>query len=379
LKTKAYNIFILCAVGFGGGMELNMKLTVNIPNNPYDIIIEKGLLKNVGMHIKSAACGGRCVLITDSNVDILYSGIVIDGLTSCGIEVIKFVFPAGETSKCFDTLLNIYSFLADNKINRGDFIIALGGGVTGDIAGFAASTFMRGIKYAQIPTSLLAQVDSSIGGKVAVDMPQGKNMVGNFYHPKIVLIDPLALKTLKPEFFADGMAEVIKYGCIKDENLFNLLNSCTPDELEDKISEIIYKCVAIKKEIVENDERDLGERMLLNFGHTMGHAIEKYYNYNNISHGMAVAIGMRFMSEAGEILGITEAGTSKKIESCLKKYLLPYSISSDIMEKIPEFVVGDKKNFGKNLNLIMLSKIGSGIIFKIPYEEFKQWRFFNEH
>ncbi len=349
-----------------------MKLKVNLETNCYDIIIEKGCLENCGSLIKSVIPCGRCVLVTDSNVDKYYSDTVIRSLESAGFDTVKFVFPAGEESKTLNTLSDIYTFMAENKINRGDFLVALGGGVTGDISGFAAATYMRGIKYIQIPTSLLAQVDSSVGGKVAVDLPQGKNMVGNFYHPKLVIIDPNVLSTLKPEFFTDGMAEVIKYGCIRDNELFDKLCTYSRSELDDNIESIIYTCVDIKRQVVENDERDTGERMILNFGHTIGHAIEKFYNFKEISHGMAVAIGMYMMTKLSEKFEITPVGVSDKILACLTKYGLPYSADEIPADKIAEFATGDKKNFGKILNIIVLNEIGSCRILSLQYSEFAE-------
>ena len=187
---------------------------------------------------------------------------------------------AGEESKSFETLLKVYDKLLDFKINRGDIIIALGGGVVGDMTGFAASTFLRGIPLIQIPTTLLAQVDSSVGGKVAVDLPRGKNLVGSFYNPKAVFIDPLLLGTLSDKYVCDGMGEVIKYGAIKDRELFyKLLDYENKEAVLKDIDKIIYNCCRIKATMVEADERDTGERMLLNFGHTIGHAIEQFFNY----------------------------------------------------------------------------------------------------
>ncbi len=347
-----------------------MKLRVNLDKNSYDINIEKGCLCRCGNLIKSVIPGGRCVLITDSNVDKLYSDTVIHSLSDNGFETVKFVFPAGEESKNLKTLSDIYDFMAENKINRGDFLVALGGGVCGDISGFAAATYMRGIKYIQIPTSLLAQVDSSVGGKVAVDLPQGKNMVGNFYHPKLVIIDPDVLLTLTPEFFTDGMAEVIKYGCIRDKALFDKLCTFSRNELDDNIEDIIYTCVDIKRQVVENDERDTGERMILNFGHTIGHAIEKFYNFSKITHGMAVAIGMYTITKISETLDITPVGVADKILNCLEKYNLPFAAPEVPAEKIAAYIAGDKKNFGKNLNIIVLNDIGNCKILPVLCSEF---------
>ena len=343
-----------------------MKLTVNIPGKAYDITIENGALSHIADYIDLK---GKCAIITDSNVDEFHADTVVESLAS-KYDVYKFVFPAGEESKTIYTLNEIYGFLADNSFNRGDFIVALGGGVVGDTAGFAAATYMRGIKYVQIPTTLLAQVDSSVGGKVAVDLSQGKNMIGNFYQPHAVIIDPTVLKTLSPDFFADGMAEVIKYGCIEDADLFDKLRSYSKEEFDANIENIIYTCVDIKRRYVEEDELDTGVRMKLNFGHTIGHVIEKYYNYSTLSHGRAVAIGMNYVTILSEKLGVTKAGSAEKIVECLKKYDLPYEIDTDVLEKSVEFIGADKKNIGKQLNVIMLEEIGKSFIHKTDTKVF---------
>ncbi len=343
-----------------------MKLTVNIPGKAYDITIENGALSHIADYIDLT---GKCAVITDSNVDKFHADAVVKNLAS-KYDVYKFVFPAGEESKTVATLNEIYAFLADNSFNRGDFIVALGGGVVGDTAGFAAATYMRGIKYVQIPTTLLAQVDSSVGGKVAVDIPQGKNMVGNFYQPNAVIIDPTVLKTLSLDFFADGMAEVIKYGCIEDTELFDKLLSYSKEEFDANIENIIYTCVDIKRRYVEEDELDTGARMKLNFGHTIGHAIEKYYNYSTLSHGRAVAIGMNYVTILSEKMGLTKKDSAEGIVQCLKKYNLPYEIDTDVLKKSVEFIGADKKNIGKNLNVIMLEEIGKSFIYKTDTQIF---------
>ena len=210
------------------------------------------------------------------------------------------------------------------RLTRSDLVIALGGGVIGDLAGFAAASYLRGVKLIQIPTSLLAQVDSSVGGKVAVDLPQGKNLVGAFYHPKMVLIDPDVLDTLPQHFINDGMGEVIKYGCIKDAELFNSLCSHSSfEDLKADLTDVITRCVDIKREVVEADQFDKGERMLLNFGHTLAHTIEQHYNYERESHGEAVGIGMYQITKIAEEKGLTAPRCAEKIKKALDIYGLP--------------------------------------------------------
>ena len=314
--------------------------------------------------------GKKIFIITDDNVKRHYGSIVMNSLKNSGYNVEILSLKPGEETKSFNTLPSVYNAILNFNLTRSDLIIALGGGVIGDLAGFVASTYLRGVDFIQIPTSLLAQVDSSVGGKVAVDLERGKNLVGSFYHPKCVLIDPEVLKTLEERFFIDGMAEVIKYGCIKDKDFFNYLNKMENNQqIMDNMEYVIHKCCNIKREVVENDEKDRGERMLLNFGHTLGHAIEQHYNYTKYTHGEGVAIGMYIITKISEDKGLTSKGTSEKIKSILVKYGLPYEIDINI-EEILETVSLDKKNLGKYLNLIILKEIGNSEIYKTTTEFF---------
>ena len=339
-----------------------MELVVDLGERSYPIMIEEGLLDRVDVEIKKIFNGNKIFILTDENVNKHYGEKITSKLKNVGYDVKRYVLPAGEETKSFFTLPEVYNELLDFNLTRSDLIITLGGGVIGDLGGFVASTYLRGVSFIQIPTSLLAQVDSSVGGKVAVDLEKGKNLVGSFYHPKSVLIDPLVLRTLDKRFLVDGMAEVIKYGCIKDKELFKYLENIHDyNELINNIGIIIHRCCDIKREVVEKDERDTGERMLLNFGHTIGHAIEQYYNYSKYTHGEAVAIGMYEITKISEASGETEAGTSEKIKDILIKYNLPYKLDVDLSE-ISEAISLDKKNLGKKLNLIFISKIGKSKI-----------------
>ena len=237
------------------------------------------------------------------------------------------------------------------------------------MAGFAAATYLRGIDFIQIPTSLLAQVDSSVGGKTGVDLPQGKNLVGAFHQPIAVLIDPDTLNTLPDNFVSDGMAEVIKYGCIKDAAFFDLLES---EDVQPKIEEVIETCVSIKRDVVSRDEREAGERMLLNFGHTLGHSIEKIYNFTGITHGMAVAIGMILIARAGELHGVTKAGTADRIVKICEKYHLPTSDAAGFAQMAQE-AQGDKKTSGSKINLVLLRTIGESFILSLPLEDLEDF------
>ena len=334
-------------------------------NTPYDILIERGLLDRSGELVRSVSAAKKVCVITDSNVGAIYAERVLTSLKEADFETELFTFPAGESSKRLDTVAAMLSYMADFHMSRGDIVVALGGGVTGDMAGFAAATYMRGIKFVQIPTSLLAQVDSSVGGKTAVDIPQGKNLVGAFHQPCLVIIDPDTLSTLPERFVHDGMAEVIKYGCIKDERLFETLEN---ENALDIIEDIIEICVSIKRDVVNRDEKESGERMLLNFGHTLGHSLEKLYNFEGLSHGEAVAIGMVKIAASGENAGLTEAGTADRIERLCKKNMLPTSDEASAAT-LAELCQSDKKAGGGSVNLVLLDKIGSSFIRKTPLSE----------
>ena len=340
-------------------------LKVNIPQREYDIHIGKGLLSDTGKLLSTVYSGKRVVVVTDDNVGPLYAQKVKATLEDSGYEVEIITVAAGEQSKSISVLESVYSQMLKFGITRTDLIIALGGGVVGDLTGFAASTLLRGIPFVQIPTTLLAQVDSSVGGKVAVNLKQGKNLVGAFYQPKMVIIDTDCLLTLTDEIVADGMAEVIKYGAIEDAQLFEVLESIEDKEdFFEKIQDIIYTCCNIKRRIVEDDERDIGGRMVLNFGHTFGHAIEKKYNYSKFTHGMAVAAGMVMAAQWGEVRGITESGTRHRIEEILKKYSLPIDAGLE-KEELYSAVCVDKKGNGDKISLILLEKIGKVLIKEI--------------
>ena len=337
--------------------------------NPYDIFIERGIIENCGEYVRKLSNAQKVTVITDTNVAPLYQWKVLNSLVKEGFQVTTHTFKAGEESKTLATIAEMYETLADFKMTRKDIVLALGGGVTGDMAGFAAATYLRGIDFIQVPTSLLAQVDSSVGGKTGVDLPHGKNLVGAFHQPIAVLIDPDTLNTLPDAYICDGMAEVIKYGCIKDAEFFeNLENENALDHIED----VIEKCVSIKRDVVSRDERESGERMLLNFGHTLGHSIEKIYNFKSISHGMAVAIGMVLIARSGEKHGVTEIGTTEKIIALCKKYGLPTSDKATFAE-MAESAKGDKKTAGGSINLVMLSKIGDSFTRKIELDKLEEF------
>lgn len=344
------------------------KVTVNA-SIKYDILIDNGILDRCGEFVKNVFPSGKCAVITDDNVDGFYGERVIKSLSDAGIEAVKFVFPHGEASKNHSTLLKIYDFLAENGFTRSDHIVALGGGVVGDVAGYAAATYMRGIDFVQIPTTVVAQADSSVGGKTAVDIKAGKNLVGMFHQPRLVICDTGTLSTLTSEFFADGMAEVIKHGMIKSAELFELLSTC---EIKSNLNDIMKRNVTIKGRVVENDEREKGERMLLNYGHTLGHALEKYYNFTGLTHGYAVAIGMSTFTHIAERLGMCKKGVSDKLDAMLTKCKLPITDSAP-MEELFKISLGDKKHLSDSMNIVICSDIGESRVVKMSVDEYEKF------
>lgn len=351
-------------------------LTVSIEskNSGYEILIGTNTLEELYKYLSVKYRGRKAAIITDNNVNRLYGASLYKGVTESGLSCRLISVHPGEKSKSLEVLEEIFKTLADFNINRGDIIIAFGGGVVGDLAGFAAATYLRGVPYIQVPTTLLAQVDSSVGGKTAIDLPCGKNLVGAFYQPEIVFINTLLLNTLEDRYLRDGMAEMIKYGCIKDRKLFDRLmgyenlKQCIVD-----MEELVYLCCSIKSEIVEKDERDKGERMLLNFGHTLGHAIEQYYNYEKYTHGEAVAIGMAEITNRSEAAGLTEKGSAKAIERTLIKYGLPYQSPVVNKKELVSAMRLDKKFIGDSMDIILLSRLGSAFRKKMSSGELESF------
>lgn len=345
------------------------RIHINLKEHSYDIEIERGSFRTVGSRIRAVTKAERAAVITDEHVNDIYGEKLEENLRAEGFAVWRIAFPAGEKSKDISTLSRIYDELSAFEMTRSDVIITLGGGVPGDIGGFAAATWLRGVPFIQIPTSLLAQIDSSVGGKTAIDLPSGKNLVGSFCQPKAVFIDPDMLQTLPVRYLHDGLAEAIKYGCIKDRTLFEFFESIRTDkELMEHIPDIIHTCCSIKARIVEEDEYDLGERMLLNFGHTLGHAVENHYHYETYTHGEAVGIGMVMMTECTELRGITKPGTTERIRNVLETFQLPVTADADRNELI-HTAEHDKKKRGKEITLIVLKDIGQGILRKMNFSE----------
>ncbi|MBO6039301.1 MAG: 3-dehydroquinate synthase [Acidaminococcaceae bacterium] len=350
------------------------KVHVDLGFKSYDIEIERGLLPHIGGKIKTLLPKAeKTAIITDSNVGPLYAPLLQESLEKEGLAVTVLTFTAGEESKNLQTLGTLYDGLAEAGLTRSDAVVALGGGVTGDMGGLAAATFLRGVAFIQIPTSLLATVDSSVGGKVAIDLSSGKNLVGAFYQPRAVYIDPDLLKTLPARYLHDGLAEVIKYGCILDKELFRMLEKMRNDaELLAQVDEVIEICCNIKARIVEHDEFDTGERMLLNFGHTLGHAVEKTFRFGKYSHGEGVGIGMALLTRRSEELGLTEQGTTDRIAALLKKFQLPVNVQMS-RDDFLKAIVLDKKKRGSHLTLVLVKKIGESFLQKVDFSELPRY------
>lgn len=340
----------------------------------YNIFVSKGLLDKLDEFSHLFFNYKRVIIITDKNVAEHYLKHVQKQIVHLGCKTHEIIIEPGEKSKSLSDAEEIYHHLVEYNITRSDCIIALGGGVVGDLSGYCASTFLRGIDFMQIPTTLLAQVDSSIGGKVGINLSKGKNLIGSFYQPKAVLIDPNVLITLEDKYFNDGMAEVIKYGCIYDKELFQKLSTIpSKEELMNEIEDIIFTCCNIKKEVVEEDEREKRMRRILNFGHTLGHVIEAYYNYKDYSHGEAVAIGMYQITLMSEKRGITLNGTAEKIKEILTKYHLHYKMPTIKKEELLKILYKDKKFDGDKLNLVLLKQIGETEIIKVNKEKIEEY------
>lgn len=319
-----------------------------------DIYIDKGLLTQVSDYCDKKFNPSRVHIVTDSNVAPLY----LDEVRSqFRIPTSVSIIPAGEEHKRLATVETLYHDFLRAGITRKDLIIAMGGGVTGDLSGFAAATYLRGISLCQIPTTLLAQVDSSVGGKTGVDLPEGKNLVGAFYQPELVLIDPNLLGSLPSAVFNDGMAEVIKYGCIRNADILNMVRKTQPVDIES----VIYECVRIKRDIVEQDERDTGLRMILNFGHTIGHAAEKLANYKDLTHGQAVSIGMVAAMRLAFMASSAPRSNIDALIDILESYGLPTALPYD-HDAIFQALLSDKKKFADTINFIIVPALGQAKI-----------------
>lgn len=341
-----------------------MKIINVNASKEYDVIIGEGILSSLGERCASILGKGRTVIVTDSNVAPLWLDKAKESLEKAGIETLEFIFPAGEESKSKETLFELIEFMAESRLTRSDFAVALGGGVTGDMVGLASSLYLRGIEFVQVPTTLLAAVDSSVGGKTAVNLKSGKNLMGAFYQPALVICDTLTLGTLPENVFADGMAEVIKYGVIFDKDLFDKVSG---GDVKSDMENIISRCVELKRDVVAKDEFDKGDRQLLNFGHTMAHSIEKLSNFE-ISHGSAVAIGMVIAAKASYALSWSNEDCTQAIIDANKNNNLPIECDFSPAD-LADVALSDKKRSGDTINFVVTKTIGECVLKKLPVED----------
>ena len=329
----------------------------------YDIFIGAGVLSQIGEFISPLLGSCRLALLTDSNVDALYGERMMELLSAAGYDARKFVIPAGEASKNAENLLAFLNFLAEEQLTRSDAIIAFGGGVVGDLGGLSASLYLRGVKYIQVPTTLLAAVDSSVGGKTAIDIPAGKNLVGSFYQPSLVCCDTELMDTLPADIYRDGCAEVIKYGMILDKELYTLLEN--PPFMREAV---VARCVEIKRDVVQQDEFDNGLRGLLNFGHTFGHAIEKLSNFS-VSHGAAVAKGMVIAAKVAPLCALCDV--ADELSALLERYGFDLSCNYTA-DELFDSILSDKKRRGENITVVLPRAIGDCALVTLKVTELKE-------
>ena len=329
----------------------------------YEIRIGSGLLADAGQQIRPFCSGGTCAVVTDDIVDGLYAGALEQSLRDAGLRVVKYVFPNGEQGKSAENYLALLDFLAQSRLTRTDAVVALGGGVPGDLAGFAAATYLRGVGFIQIPTTLLAAVDSSVGGKTAIDLPAGKNLAGAFYQPSLVLCDTDTLATLPDVQFRAGCAEIIKYAMLFDAEMFSDLMVSGPAFRPEPI---IARCVEFKREIVAADEFDRGCRQLLNLGHTVGHAVEKLSGFT-VLHGQAVAIGMSVITRACAGNDLCSPDCARALDDILIRFGLPIACPYSAGE-LAHAMGADKKRHGDAITLVAPRDVGQCMLYELDAE-----------
>lgn len=345
------------------------QLHIHLNEHSYNIYIESGLLSCAGKLIRQVYGGAQAIVLSDETVHSLYGKRLTAALDDAGISSSVFLISPGEASKSMNVLEELLTFMADSGLTRSGLLIAMGGGVVGDLGGFAASCYMRGIDFVQIPTTLLSQVDSSVGGKTAVNLRSGKNLVGTFWQPRLVIADTQLLSTLNDREFAGGMAEVIKYGAIFSDDFFRFLESCeSRSQLMERMPYIIRTCCDLKRMVVEEDERDTGRRMLLNFGHTFGHAIETIGSYQRYIHGEGVALGMLLACRYGELFGTTPPQAALRLSQLCRRFGLPVSTDISPQDMAPHMAI-DKKADGATLRLVLLHRLGKAYIETVSVKE----------
>lgn len=337
-------------------------------SKPYGVLIGTGLLDEAGALIAGHCPCGSVALLTDEKVDRLYAEQVMESLARAGIRAVRYVFPGGERHKSMETVSKILSFLVSSGITRADCVAALGGGIVGDVAGFCAAIHLRGVRFVQIPTTFLAAVDSSVGGKTAVNLPEGKNLAGAFWQPSLVICDCDTFRTLPAHVFADGTAETLKHGVISDSELFYKV---AKKGFEADIVDVVSRSVQIKIRVVESDELETGQRQLLNFGHTAGHAIELCTDFA-VSHGHAVGIGMLVAARAAKAMGFSSEDCETPIRQALVRHGLPTQTDCP-KEALLKAMMGDKKRADSKITLVLPQKIGHCALRKMPVTELSRF------
>jgi len=352
------------------------RVPVALGDRSYVIVIQPGILSNIGHVLQDAGCSGRVGIVTNPVVNKLYGRVVHRALAQAGFSPFFIIVPDGEQAKTMKWLAKILDALVTQRVERQDVILALGGGVTGDVAGFAASTYLRGIPFVQVPTTLVAQVDSSVGGKTGVNHPQGKNLIGAFYQPQMVVIDPRALKTLPPRQWIAGLAEVIKYGMIADKPFFEFLEHHVEglrSQSDDVMPHVLQRCCEIKAEVVAGDERESGRRRILNYGHTVGHALEACGHYKKWIHGEAVGLGMVLEGSLAHYLGMCSKDVVERQDDLIKSVGLPSSMPKMKFLDLWQAMQHDKKVIKGNIHCVLPKRIGDVSVVPLVRESIRRW------
>jgi 3-dehydroquinate synthase len=352
------------------------RVPVALGDRSYEIMIQPGILSQIGHVLQEAGCSGRVGIVTNPVVNKLYGREVHRTLTQAGFSSFFMIVPDGEKAKTMKCLSKILDALVMQRVERQDVILALGGGVTGDVAGFAASSYLRGIPFVQVPTTLVAQVDSSVGGKTGVNHPQGKNLIGAFYQPRIVVIDPRVLKTLPPRQWIAGLAEVIKYGMIADKPFFEYLEHHVEglrNQSDDVMPHVLRRCCEIKAEVVAGDERESDRRRILNYGHTVGHALEALGHYKKWIHGEAVGLGMVQEASMAQYLGMCSKEIVDRQDDLIKSVGLPTSMPKMKFLDLWQAMQHDKKVIKGDIHCVLPKEIGDVRVVPLVRESIRRW------
>ena len=352
------------------------RVPVALGDRSYEIVIQPGILSQIGHVLQDAGCSGRVGIVTNPIVDKLYGHMVHRALSQAGFSPFFIIVPDGEKAKTMKWVAKILDTLVTQRVERQDVLLALGGGVTGDVAGFAASTYLRGIPLVQVPTTLVAQVDSSVGGKTGVNHPQGKNLIGAFYQPRMVVIDPCVLKTLPPRQWIAGLAEVIKYGMIADKPFFEYLEHHVEglrNQSDDVMPHVLRRCCEIKAEVVAGDEHESGRRRILNYGHTVGHALEAWGHYKKWIHGEAVGLGMVQEASMAQYLGLCSKDVVERQDDLIKSVGLPSSMPRMKFLDLWQAMQHDKKVIKGDIHCVLPKGIGDVRVVPLVRESIRRW------